>query len=94
MPNINGRVGQVLGPFDSKDLLEEGGRISVFTPETTKPDLWKVGIQAEPGTIININDAPIKIGKTGIYELDSTVVVKRLSFPDGAGEDTIIDFVY
>lgn len=91
---LNGRVGQVLGPFDSTDLLGENGAISIFTPETTPPILSKLGIQASAGTIIQINDAEIKIGKTGIYELDETVSIKKLIFPNGADSDTIVDFIY
>ena len=91
---LNGRIGQVLGPFDSSDLLAEGGAISEFTPEVTRPTLSKLGIQTEVGTIIQINGINIKIGKTGVYELDETVAIKQLSFPNGASEDTIVDFIY
>ena len=91
---LNGRVGQVLGPFDTSDLLAENGKISEFTPESSQPILSKLGIQTSPGTIIKVNGVEIKIGKTGIYELDEVVNVKSLSFPNGADADTIIDFVY
>ena len=91
---LNGRIGQVLGPFDSTDLLDENGAISMFTPEITRPFLIKLGIQAAPGTIIKVNGVEIKIGKTGIYELDNVVNIKSLSFPNGADENTIVDFVY
>lgn len=92
---LNGRIGQVLGPFAANiDLLETTAPIGVFTPETTKPILYKLGIQASEGTIVKINNVPIKIGKTGIYELDNIVDVKTLVFPNGADENTIIDFVY
>lgn len=92
---LNGRIGQVLGPFSANvDLLEDNAPIGSFTPETSKPILYKLGIQTEEGTIVKINDVPIQIGKTGIYELDSVVDVKKLVFPDGADENTIIDFVY
>lgn len=92
---LNGRVGQVLGPFNANDdLLSENGAISVFTPETTEPLLLKLGIQAPEGTIVKINNANIKIGKTGIYELDETVTIRSLIFPEGADENTIVDFVY
>jgi hypothetical protein len=53
-----------------------------------------LGIQTAPGTIIKVNGVEIKIGKTGIYELDEVVNVKSLSFPYGADSDTIVDFVY
>lgn len=95
MASLNGRVGQVLGPFPAgQDLLGEGGAISEFTPEVTRPVLIKLGIQTEPGVNVQINDVNVKIGKTGVYELDGLVAVKSLIFPNGASADTQVDFVY
>ena len=92
---LNGRIGQVIGPFTANlDLLQDNAPIGAFTPESTKPILYKLGIQADEGTIVEINDVPIKVGKTGIYELDNIVNIVKLVFPNGANEDTIIDFVY
>lgn len=92
---LNGRVGQVVGPFNSgEDLLSRGGLIDKFTPESTVPILLKLGIQTTPGTIVKINGVDIKVGKTGIYELDYTVYVKSLIFPYGADDTTLVDFVY
>lgn len=92
---LNGRIGQVIGPFTANvDLLGDNAPIGAFTPETTRPILYKLGIQTAEGTVIQINDVPIKIGKTGIYELDNIVDVKKLVFPNGANDSTIIDFVY
>ena len=92
---LNGRIGQVIGPFTANlDLLQDNAPIGAFTPELTKPILWKIGIQTEPGTIVQINNVNIRIGKTGIYELDNTVDIKSLVFPNGADASTIIDFVY
>lgn len=92
---LNGRIGQVTGPFSANvDLLDDNAPIGAFTPETTRPILYKLGIQAAVGTRVLVNNATIKIGKTGIYELDNVVEVKNLVFPDGADENTIIDFVY
>lgn len=92
---LNGRVGQVTGPFKvDKNLLENGGAISDFTPETSKPTLIKLGIQATPGTKVKINNAEIKVGKTGIYELDEIVAITYLAFPEETDDSTIVDFVY
>ena len=91
---LNGRVGQVVGPFDTTDLLSEFGAISQLTPETTLPVLEKLGIQAAVGTRVKINGALIKIGKTGIYELDQVTKIKHIVFVDGADENTIVDFIY
>ena len=91
---LNGRVGQVCGPFDTTDLLSAEGAISQFTPESTRPVLTKLGIQATTGTIVEVNGVRIKIGKTGIYELDEVVAVKSIVFPQGADDTTLVDFVY
>lgn len=92
---LNGRIGQVKGPFDAGiDLLTNDGAIGKFTPEATKPILKKLGIQTTGGTYVTINGTKLMIGKTGIYELDNVVDVKTLVFPDGADSDTLIDFVY
>ena len=91
----NGRIGQVIGPFTKDvDLLEDNQPIGTFTPETTKPILYKLGIQADPGTLIQVNQTQIKIGRTGIYELDNVVDVKKLMFLSDTDSDTIVDFVY
>lgn len=92
---LNGRIGQVIGPFvKNVDLLEDNQPIGAFTPETTKPVLYKLGIQAEQGTLIRVNNAQVKIGKTGIYELDNVVNITELVFLTDTDSDTIIDFVY
>ena len=92
---LNGRVGQVLGPFtENIDLLSDEGAISKAIPESNRPTLTKLGIQAPVGTIVQINDVKIKIVKTGIYELDGVVGVKSLIFPDGVDGTAIVDFVY
>lgn len=91
----NGHIGQVLGPFEAnQDLLADDGPIGIFTPEKERPVIYKLGIQAATGTVVSINNTSIKIGQTGIYELDDVVKIKNLKFPNGADENTIIDFVY
>lgn len=92
---LNGRIGQVIGPFEQNiDLLSDQGAIGAFTPESTRPILTKIGIQAEKGTTFKINDVNLRIGKTGIYELDNVVEIKKLMFTSATNENTLIDFVY
>ena len=91
----NAQIGQVAGPFAAGvDLLDDDQAIGVFTPEKEKPEIYKLGIQALPGTVIAINGCNIKIGSTGIYELDDVIKIKSLIFPNGAPNTTIIDFIY
>ena len=50
---LNGRIGQVVGPFTAGvDLLADNAPIGAFTPETTRPILYKLGVQTAEGTII------------------------------------------
>ena len=92
---LNGRYNQVKGPFESGvDLLAPGGAIDLKTPETTRPILTKVGIIAEPGTKVTINDATVEISIAGGLELDEVVEIRSLIFPEGANSDVLIDFIY
>lgn len=91
----NGHVGQVVGPFTANvDLLDDNQAIGAFTPEQDRPVICKLGIQALPGTVVKINGNNIKIGATGIYELDEVVRITSVIFPSGADNTTIVDFVY
>ena len=90
---LNGRYNQVKGSFPAGvDLLASGGAIDLKTPQTTRPTIFKIGIIAEPGTKVQINDAEVEITEFGVLELDQVVNIRKLIFPEGA--EATIDFVY
>lgn len=92
---LSGRLGQVVGPFTvGKQLFDDDGAIGALTPETTRPILFKLGIQAEPGTTMLINNKAIKVGKTGIYQLDEVINITSLKFTSETDENTLVDFCY
>ena len=93
---LNGRFGEINGTAipAGVDLLSSEGLIGLQTPESTRPKLYKLGIQAAEGTRFILNGVSCVIGKTGIFELDSVVKINTLVFPDGADAETIIDYVY
>ena len=92
---LNGRYNQVKGPFEAGvDLLAPGGAIDLITPEDTRPILLKVGIIADPGTKVTINNATVESSIAGGLELDEIVEVRSLIFPSGANSDVLIDFIY
>lgn len=92
---LNGRIGQVIGPFNkNEDLLANGGAISEFTPEISHPILTKVGIQTTPYTNVKINGYTIRIGKTGIYQLEDQVGISSLVFLEDTDDKSQVDFVY
>lgn len=90
------RVGQVCAKIDhNEDLLINGNVIGDFTPESSKPILHKLGIIAEPGTKVKINESEIRVPPTGFYELGlDEVLIRSLSFPDGTESEVEIDFLY
>ena len=54
--------------------------------------LVKLGIQAPVGTKFVINGETIRIGATGIYELDYTVNIKELYFVTES--EALVDYIY
>lgn len=54
--------------------------------------LVKLGIQAPVGTKFIINGETIRIGATGIYELDYTVNIKELYFLEET--EALVDYIY
>lgn len=91
MAYINGIPGQIYGNFSAGeeiiDLIKEQDNIVDFY------GLKKLGIQAAPGLVVIINNNEIKIGKTGIYELDYDVYVKSLKFKTNV-TDVQVDYVW
>lgn len=87
----NGRVSQVA----KEQFAAEEDIIPLIIKQEKITDykgLLKLGIQAEPGTVMFINGRRIKIGKTGIYELDYSVLVKSLYFESETS--ALIDFIW
>lgn len=85
---LNGRVGQIEGTFDADveviDLIREKEKLCDFK------GLIKLGIQTDPWSIMEINGATIKIGISGIYELDM-VLINSLKFKQQT--TAMIDYV-
>lgn len=81
-------TGQLKGPFTAGDELfvkiQEDAAITVSFVK-------HLGIQADEGSIITINNKNIEIGKTGIYEIGNTEI-KSLIFVQDMPENTIIDY--
>ena len=87
---VFGRLGQLLGPFSPGEEIIN--LISATNTNSQYRDM-KLGIQTAIDTIVNINGKSIQIGRTGLYELDEIMSVSSIVFPNGAPENTIIDYV-
>ena len=86
---LNGKVGKLEGTFEPNveiiDLIGQKEKLQDFK------GLIKLGIQAKPGDLIEINNYVIKIGVTGIYELD-IVLINSLKFKQET--KAIVDYVF
>ena len=90
----NAHIGQAVGPFLANvDLFDKNQPIGQII-NSDNPIVYHLGIQALPGTIVKINGNNIKIGLTGVYELDNEIKIKSLIFTEYAPDTTIVDFVY
>ena len=85
-----GRVGQLDMTFSANEdvitLIRKKHNLIDFK------GLVKIGIQTKVGTKMVLNGEPIRIGATGVYELDSTVNVKELYFVEAT--EALVDYVY
>lgn len=78
--------------------IKNASKFNQQTPTGKNCFLSRVGIQANPGDIVNINFVndqnliPIKIGKTGIYEIED-VRIQYLSFDADSDKNAIIDYI-
>ena len=55
-----------------------------------------MGVQARPGTLIVVNKEPIRIGRSGIYELNNgTKITSFMLTPSDNTEDSfLVDYIY
>lgn len=85
-----GHVGQLDQTFSANENL-----IVIIRKKHNLVDfkgLMKLGIQAPVGTKFVINGETIRIGATGIYELDYTVNIKELYFIEETS--ALVDYIY
>ena len=80
--NINGRTN-----YDN--ITKEQLSSNIVPILTGSEDIFlnKIGIQAPIGTIVTINDSNIMIGRSGVYEINSTIKIKSLYIPEVWDED-------
>ena len=85
---LNGRTGQLKGPFKANTDL-----MALITQEAVKKPRYieHIGIQAKEGTIVKINDKIFHIGKTDLYELTKTAI-NTLILMTEVDENALIDY--
>lgn len=86
--NLNGQITEVVNSYEKY----EAERIDIFDSNVLEPYsgtlIKKIGIQGPPGTKFIIGDSntqdsgdhTIMIGRTGVYELNDDIIIKKLQF--------------
>lgn len=91
MSYYNGTAGQIMGNFSANeeliDIIKEKDHLTDFY------GLKKIGILANPGEIVIIDNQEIMISRSGVYELDQVKYIRSLKFKNDV-ENIIIDYVY
>lgn len=67
-------------------------KLTNIVPNSSSP--WiKLGYQSRPGSLIVINKEPIRVGRSGIFELDNKLPIKdvRIANPGGSKSNNNID---
>ena len=81
-------TGQLKGPFIAgEELFTKIQNDAAIEVSFVK----HLGVQADKGSIISINNKNVEIGETGIYEIGNTEI-KSLIFTTDMAENTIIDY--
>lgn len=86
--DTNGRVMEItIQTYGQlKNLISElnlGGGSSYLT---------KIGIQGPPSLLMCINREPIRIGRSGIYEINNGVNISSISFVPKENDGTLVDY--
>lgn len=67
-----------------KNLIGDGINVS-----GSNINITQIGIHARPGTLMCINGEPIRIGKRGVFELNSVFRLQQQSFSNSSKDSTI-----
>ena len=87
-----GFVGQLRGPFSSSIDL-----INLIQPNGYK---LKLGISVDPYDLMaqdvtfRINNVNISMGKTGMYEMDTPMMISSFNFVNTVPASTIVEYVF
>jgi len=67
----------------------------------TEPSGWlKIGYQCRPGSLIVVNKEPIRVGRSGIYEINNGTIIDSFMIASPGGSDNskidafLLDYAY
>lgn len=79
------------------DFNENGMLCSLNNIIQNNRKLSKIGFQSRPGELIAVNGYPIRVGKSGIYELDNGTIISSVMIAPNAQNQVdafLLDYMY
>ena len=72
------------------------GDVALVNNILTVDNATKIGIQTKPGTLVCINHEPIRVGRSGVYELNNGIKINYfgITAPNGEVDNFILDYAY
>ena len=88
-----GAIGQIRGPFEANvNVLPEVGDNMIIGVSIPEKELMPFNEDENLGFYFLLNNEKIKIGKQGMYEMDTPMRINNLSFPKGAPLETKVEY--
>lgn len=85
---------------DNQELKAEAD-ICTLENLVTQPSGWlKFGYQSRPGSLIVVNGEPIRLGRSGIYEINNGTIIDKFMIASPGGSDNskidafLLDYAY
>lgn len=88
-----GYIGQIKGPFLANQNILANIDIPIGYQLKWGISITPKDLMPYPEWYFIVNDQYIKMGKTGMYEVDEPMIVSNISFPLGAPASTLIEFI-
>ena len=88
-----GTIGQLQGPFEANvNVLPEVGDNMIIGVSIPEKELMPFNSDENLGFYFLLNNEKVKIGKQGIYEMDTPMRINNLSFPKGAPKEVKVEY--
>lgn len=89
------QAGDIYSADDVEIDLNEKGDLSIVNNILPRSSVDKIGIQTRPGSLVCVNQEPIRIGRTGTWELNNGIPISFVGFaaPNGSDNKNIDNFI-
>ena len=99
--SVDGAYVQVSTRGNRIEYSGENADLCTLNNLVTEPSGWlKIGYQCRPGSLIVVNKEPIRVGRSGIYEINNGTIIDSFMIASPGGSDNskidafLLDYAY